>query len=36
MITDLQKLKDNLIHIYNRNNFLIQVPQIHPDLPKYN
>ena len=35
MINDLQKLKDNLIHIYNRNNFLIQIPQIHPDLPKY-
>lgn len=35
MITDLQKLKDNLIHIYNRKNFLIDIPQIHPDLPKY-
>lgn len=35
MITDFQKLKDNLIHIYNRKNFLVDIPQIHPDLPKY-
>ena len=35
MITDIQKLKENLIHIYNRKNFLVDIPHIHPDLPKY-
>ncbi len=35
MITDIAKLKKDLIYIQNRKTFLVEVPQIHPDSPKY-
>lgn len=35
MITDLKKLEENLIHINNRKVFLVDIPKLHPDSPKY-
>lgn len=35
MITDLNKLKENLIYIHNRKPFLVDIPKLHPDSPKY-
>lgn len=36
MITDINILKKDLIQIENVNNFLITVPNYHPDHPQYN
>lgn len=35
MITDIEKLKSQLIVIHNRKAFLTDIPMLHPDSPKY-